>query len=143
MKSLLTWISVTTFFSAILFALIIYVGTDSTASQVNRAIVNTRKVDMGSRSFTTLNPMLIEKSIKNGDLNSLRKIANNSTSISNKNNDNRNTIKKYLLNNINNIDKNYIKRLRTVDLELGNYVETSKKLIANKDAQKTNYLVFK
>ena len=137
MKSLITWMSVTAFFSATLFALIIYVGTDSTASLVNTPIVNTRKLNIGSKSFTSLNPMLIEKSIKNGDLNSLRKITNNKTNNTTKNNHNRNVIKKYLLDNINSIDKDYIKRLRTVDLKLGNYVDTSKKLLSNTDSNKT------
>ncbi len=134
MKSFLTWISITTLFTATLFALIIYVGTDSTASLVlnsdikKAAQINTQ--DIQTKSYTSINPMLIEKSVREGDLNSLRKITNASSSSDYINISNRKTVKRYLLNNINNIDQNYIKRLRTVDLELGNYINTSKKLLS-------------
>ena len=121
MKTLLTWLGLTSAFSALLFSFVLNIGQNSNASLIQSTKQNSVKIKTKNKN---LNPMQIERYIMQGDFNSLRKISSA----------NRSVVKKYLLNALDKIDKNYIQRLRTVDLNLGNYVDTSKSILKNKNS---------
>jgi len=122
MKSFLAWLGLTSVFSVLLFSFVLRVGQDSTASSIQSTSINSSiKI---TKSDSNLNPMQIERYIRIGDFNSLRKISRA----------NRTIVKKYLLNDLDQIDKDYIQRLRSIDLKLGNFVETSKSILKNKNS---------